>query len=207
MTTNNPGRLVVVEGPENTGKSTFATALTEALQRNGVPCRKLSFPGRESGSLGALIYRLEHQRAELGVSQIAPSARQILHLAAHLDAIEQYIAPVLAQGTWIILDRYWWSMWAHGIASGVPRELLESLVKIEKSAWRAIQPAVIFCTNRPQPFSETPDQHWHDVRLAYESLAISQTGEQPIEVFPADAPMEERLKTSLARIAAIRGVP
>lgn len=206
MTTTKPGQLIVFEGPENTGKSTLARRLAQALNEDGTPADCLSFPGKESGSLGALVYAVEHERARLGVSGVTPAARQALHLAAHLDAIESRILPTLARGRWIVLDRYWWSMWAHGVAAGLSPELLDALVAIERAAWGESRPAVIFCTVRPQPFEEPLTDEWQRVRNCYSTLAERERSRDNVDVVPEQMSIGEHLKRCLAILAPWRGV-
>jgi dTMP kinase len=60
---------------------------------------------------------------------------QTLHVAAHLDAIERKILPALEAGTWVILDRYWWSTWVYGIEQGISSTYLEPVIKAEQARW------------------------------------------------------------------------
>jgi hypothetical protein len=193
-------KFIVVEGPENTGKSSLATDLTSALGRAGIAARCLSFPGREPKTLGALIYRVEHEAAAVGVDTLTPSARQALHLAAHLDGIERQFLPLLNAGTWIVLDRFWWSMWAHGTASGVPRHLLDQLVAIEVERWSPYRPSLILSTNRPTPFTDPATPHWHAVREAYELLVQEYRSTQEIAMMPSEADRATRVQLALARL-------
>ena len=89
------GRLIVFEGLDGVGKSTLAQHLTSRLREVGIPCRFLAFPGRESGTLGRLVYDLHHDAPRLGVSDVNSTSLQVLHIAAHIDAIEGEILPAL----------------------------------------------------------------------------------------------------------------
>lgn len=200
------GQLIVFEGPENTGKSTLARGLAEALNADGTPCDCLSFPGKEAGSLGALVYAVEHDRARLGVSQVTPGGRQTLHLAAHLDAIEGRIRPTLTRGRWIVLDRYWWSMWAHGVAAGLSPQLLDAMVEIERSAWGPSRPAVIFCTLRSQPYNEPLTDEWRRVHDSYSTLVQRERNRDNVDVVPVQLSIDEQIKRCLAILAPWRGV-
>ena len=120
----NAGRLIVFEGPDGVGKSTLAQALTNRLMAMGLSCEHLSFPGKEEGTIGSLVYDVHHRPAGYGIGAITAASLQALHIAAHLDAIEQRIVPALNEGRWVILDRFWWSTWAYGCAAGVDKATL-----------------------------------------------------------------------------------
>ena len=72
----------------------------------------------------------------------------MLHIAAHLDAIEEQILPALRDGTWVVLDRFWWSTWVYGAAFGVPERSLEAMVALEKLHWGQVEPYVLFLVER-----------------------------------------------------------
>ena len=108
------GRLIVFEGADGVGKTELAQRTAQLLTTIGCPFEYIPFPGRAEGSLGRFIYTLHHKPRELGVPYITATARQALHVAAHLDGLETLILPSLAAGTNIVLDRFWWSMMVYG---------------------------------------------------------------------------------------------
>ena len=148
------GKLVVFEGPDGVGKSTLAEQLTDRLRATGVPCERLAFPGRRPGTLGRLVYDLHHEASGLGLGEVNPTSLQLLHIAAHVDAIEGHILPALHAGTWIVLDRFWWSTWVYGAALGVPERSLEAMIELERLHWGPIKPDVLFLVERD---CRTPD--------------------------------------------------
>lgn len=164
------GRLIVVEGPENTGKSTLARAISEELLSRNIRALYTAFPGHENGTLGSLVYKVEHQRENYLVKPMTATARQLMHLAAHADAIDQLIKPALASGTWIVLDRYYWSLYAHGLAQGIGVDMLDMLVDFEKLLWQGTVPDLIICTLQPRPFSEPWTKEWQLIADGYASL-------------------------------------
>ena len=142
------GRLIVFEGPDGVGKSTLAEQLTGRLREAGIPCEYLAFPGRQPGSLGHLVYNLHHNASAIGLGEVNPTSLQVLHIAAHLDAIEEQILPALHRGTWIVLDRFWWSTWVYGAAFGVSERSLEAMIQLEQLHWGQIEPDVLFLVER-----------------------------------------------------------
>src|SRR5690606_22290603 len=102
--TKKRGYLFVFEGPDGVGKTSLAKATVDVLLSNSIPCEYLAFPGRKEGTLGHHIYELHHNRAQLETNALAPTALQALHIAAHIDAIENQIWPLLETGTSVVLD-------------------------------------------------------------------------------------------------------
>lgn len=161
------GKLIVFEGPDNVGKTTLATHLTERLREAGVQCEQLAFPGHLPGSLGRLVYDLHHEAARSGFGEINTTSLQVLHIAAHIDAIEQHILPTLRAGSWIVLDRFWWSTWVYGGAHGAREESLQKMIELEQIHWGRIKPDVLFVVERKSGATDDGNQ----LRDRYRRLA------------------------------------
>jgi dTMP kinase len=147
-TIDREGQFIVFEGIDGVGKTTLAKRLINELRKDGVPCEGASFPGRESGTLAAHIYRLYHRPSRFGVRAIDHSALQLLLTAAHIETIQSRILPSLHAGRTVILDRFWWSTWVYGRASGVSGRFLAGLLEIEDLAWSGFQPNRVFLVTR-----------------------------------------------------------
>jgi thymidylate kinase len=141
------------------------------LQDLGLTTSLLSFPGREPGTLGNHVYDLHHDPEKFGVKSLDPGALQLLHVAAHVDAIQTRIRPLLLAGHQVVLDRFWWSTFVYGEVAGVPARMLEGMITAERAAWGAIVPDVLFLVTRAIPLRNEPSELWPRWRDAYAALA------------------------------------
>ncbi len=168
----NLGKLFVFEGPNSVGKTSLSNRLADHYTEQGEDCLLLSFPGRMNGTIGSLIYQLHHCPSDIGVSSISPSALQIMHVAAHVDAIESQIIPALKDGRTVILDRFWWSTIVYGQLNGLPRKFLDAIIQPEIAAWGDIKPTAIFLLSRNAPFELTKAFKWTECSQLYSDLSL-----------------------------------
>lgn len=94
------GRLITIEGLDGAGKTTQAAWLVEALSQRGVSARLLREPGgvEVSERVRALV-----MDPALSVS---PRAEALLYAAARAQLVQELVEPLLAAGTWVVLDRF-----------------------------------------------------------------------------------------------------
>lgn len=154
------GKLIVFEGADGVGKSELAKQFSKWLLRKGHRVEALSFPGKEQGTLGHLVYELHARPEQFGVRSLTPASLQVLHIAAHLDAIERRIIPAVNSGRTVVLDRFWWSTYVYGIASGVNRLVLDRMIASEKAGWGELRPSVVFVVERRAPLRPEPRRIW-----------------------------------------------
>ena len=193
------GKLIVFEGSHGVGKSTLAEQLTDRLRATGVACERLAFPGRQPGSLGRLVYDLHHDTRGQGLRELNPTSLQLLHIAAHVDAIEGHILPALRTGAWIILDRFWWSTWVYGAAFGVPDRSLEAMIELERLHWGKIKPDVLFLVERD---SRTPDEG-DGLQDRYRELANREQFHSRVVTLHNDSSVEDALDAAWEAITPI----
>ena len=164
------GDLIVVEGPDGVGKSELATRLCQFIRDSGQSAELKAFPGNEPGTLGKLVYDLHHEPQKFNVTHLGPASKQLLHIAAHVDAIEQQIIPTLNTGIHVVLDRFWWSALVYGLAGGADQKLLQQMIAVEKVAWGSILPNLLFLIDRSQPFRDEPRDLWPLWRQYYSEI-------------------------------------
>lgn len=114
------------EGGEGAGKSTQAALLAAALARAGIAARQTREPG---GSEGAEAIR--GLLLEGGDQRWDAVAEALLLNAARRDHLVRTILPSLAEGVWVISDRFADSTLAYqGYGRGLPLEELKFLQSI-----------------------------------------------------------------------------
>lgn len=112
------GKFIAFEGGEGAGKSTQARLLAEALEARGIACLVTREPG---GTLGAEAIRelLLHPPYSHGNGGgWGAEAEALLFAAARADHVERLIRPALAEGKWVISDRFLDSSRAYQGAAG-----------------------------------------------------------------------------------------
>jgi dTMP kinase len=95
------GKFIALEGGEGAGKSTQARLLAEALRFRGIEVVTTREPGGTAGAeaIRELLLTLEGEGWN-------PRAEALLFAAARSDHVERLIQPALAQGQWVICDRF-----------------------------------------------------------------------------------------------------
>lgn len=103
--------MIAIEGIDGTGKSTLAQALARALERRGRDVTLGFEPTR--GPFGKRI-------RELAVSgRSNPKEETELFVADRREHVARTIAPALAAGKTVVLDRYYYSTMAYQGARGL----------------------------------------------------------------------------------------
>lgn len=120
------GRFISIEGGEGAGKSTQVGLLVAALDRAGIPVRATREPGGSPGAeaIRRLLLEGEGERWD-AISEA------LLLVAARRDHVARLIAPALAQGVWVVSDRFADSTMAYqGYGKGVAFDDLATLHRL-----------------------------------------------------------------------------
>ncbi len=122
------GRLVSVEGIEGVGKSTQARFIAGYLRAAGHRVVETREPG--GTDIGERIRAILLRPAEVPMD---PETELLLMFAARAEHIARVIGPALAEGAWVVSDRYTDASYAYqGGGRGIPARriaVLEDLVQ------------------------------------------------------------------------------
>ncbi len=110
------GKLIVIEGCDGAGKSTLQRALAANLRDQGITVAQSGEPTH--GPHGTAI-RLAAQ-----TQRLSPEKELELLLLDRRAHVADVIAPALAHGEWVILDRYYFSTVAYQGAAGLDLAML-----------------------------------------------------------------------------------
>lgn len=117
------GRLITFEGGEGVGKSTQIRNLAARLAEAGLDVVTTREPG---GTVGAEAIRT--LVTEGTADRWSPLTETLLFLAARRDHIERLIEPALAEGDWVLCDRFIDSTRVYqGIAGTLGLDLIDQL--------------------------------------------------------------------------------
>jgi dTMP kinase len=123
------GRFITLEGGEGAGKSTQAERLAARLRNHAISVAVTREPG---GSPGADIMR--HVLLSGAAKPLGPVAEALLFAAARDDHVRTVIAPALAEGQWVICDRFIDSTRVYqGVLGRVDAKLIRSLERLTVS--------------------------------------------------------------------------
>jgi thymidylate kinase len=202
----NGSELYVIEGPDGVGKSTITALLADRFRRQGKDVLCVSFPGKNNKRLGGHIYKLHHEPTSYDVDSIDEISLQMLHVAAHIDTIRSEIIPALNSGKTVILDRYWWSTYVYGIASGIKKNLLKKIIDLEEMVWCGYKPTAIYLITTKSPYIEQNSiEDWKMHRALYREIARNEAKKQRILLIKNDSP--EQAVSDILNKSANNSVP
>ena len=120
------GRFIAIEGGEGAGKTTQVGLLAAALRRAGIRAQTTREPGGPPGAEAIRRLLLEGDNSRWDAVSEA-----LLLVAARYDHVTRLIAPALAEGAWVVSDRFADSTLAYqGYGKGLALEELAILHRI-----------------------------------------------------------------------------
>jgi dTMP kinase len=121
-----PGKLITFEGGEGAGKSTQVSILVNRLLSAGRHVIATREPG---GSPAA--EQIREALLSGKVRPFGPFAEALLFSVARQDHVDSVIAEALAQGKWVVCDRFLDSTRAYqGVTGGVPAPVIGALERL-----------------------------------------------------------------------------
>lgn len=122
------GKFITIEGQDGAGKTTSLEYLYSEIKAKNLDCLLSREPG--GTPMGEAIRDILLKRTEL---EINPMSELLLIFAARSQHIESVIEPALAQGKWVVCDRFTDASYAYqGGGHGIEESsigMLESLVQ------------------------------------------------------------------------------
>jgi dTMP kinase len=116
------GRLIVIEGPDGSGRSTQIAVLTDWLEGRGYAVEQVGL--KRSTLIGP-----ELAQAKQG-NVLSPRTLSLFYATDFADQLENRIIPALRAGFIVLADRYIYTLMARDIVRGAEFEWLRSVYSI-----------------------------------------------------------------------------
>jgi dTMP kinase len=202
------GRLITIEGLDGAGKSTLATALIRELTAQAQTVELLREPG------GVPFSECLRAVVKDPALSVAPRAEALLYAAARAQLVAEKVAPLLAQGVWVLLDRFVDSSLAY---QGAGRDLgVEEIRAInlfatgglvpDRTLLLRVDPAVGRARTHgralaPDRLELEDDRFFALIAAAYDDLARAEP--ERIRVIDAAQPPQDVLRDALAAVEGL----
>jgi len=167
------GKFITLEGGEGVGKSTQVPRIIDELKKRGIEAIRTREPG---GTEGAEKIR------NLLVKSNAPNwdmvTELMLFFAARRDHVEKLIKPALAEGKWVICDRFADSSFAYQCYGGnLP---LETALEQYKIALGDFWPdlTILFDINNQENLQKAIDREGEEKRFELKGLSFHEKVKQ-----------------------------
>lgn len=124
------GVLIVIEGPDSSGRSTHIGMLSRWLEEDGYPVAQVGL------KRSRLVSR--ELEAAMGGNALGPRTMSLFYATDFYDQLENVIVPALRAGSVVLADRYIYTLMARDLARGAETEWLDTLYG------RALVPDAVF---------------------------------------------------------------
>lgn len=131
------GKLIVIEGPDSSGRTTQIRLLSKYLEMRG-------YGVVETGIKRSFLVAEELDAALKG-NVLSPRTLTLFYATDFYDQLENVIIPALKAGFIILADRYIYTLMARAIIRGAEREWIESIYEM------AIIPDIVLYLYVPLP--------------------------------------------------------
>ena len=174
-----PGRFIVFDGPDGSGKSTQFQAVAKVAQAAGIETVEVREPG--GTPIGEKIRAVLLDPAN---SEMVTRCEMLLYMASRAQLMEERILPALTRGAFVLADRFISSTLAYqGSAGGLARQDILSvgdiaiggrwpdLVVVFDVDWKTAQSRMARALDRME---QKDAEYHHRVREGYLEQARSQ---------------------------------
>jgi dTMP kinase len=205
------GRLITIEGLDGAGKSTLATALRDRLARRR-PVTLL----REPGGV-ALSERIRELVTDPAL-RCDPRAEALLYAAARAQLVDEQLEPLLAGGTWALLDRFVDSSLTYqGAGRGLGVREIAALnafatggLSPDRTLLLRIRPAIGRARRQgrdpaPDRLEGEPPEFFETIAAAYDELAAADP--RRVRVLDAEQPPDRVLSLAFDALADLDSEP
>jgi dTMP kinase len=199
------GRLITIEGLDGAGKTTLATALRDELARER-PVTLLREPG------GVALSERIRELVKDPALRCDARAEALLYAAARAQLVNELLEPLLAGGTWVLLDRFVDSSLAYqGAGRDLGVERIAALnafatggLRPDRTLLLRVDPAIGRARQRgrdeaPDRLEREAEAFFTTIAAAYEELAARDP--QRIRVIDAASPPARVLSLALDAVA------
>jgi dTMP kinase len=203
--------LITIEGLDGAGKSTLATGLHAAIAR-ARPATLLREPG------GVLLSERIRELVKDPALRCDARTEALLYAAARAQLVDELLEPLLAAGTWVLLDRFVDSSLAYqGAGRGLGIDRIAALndfatggLRPDRTLLLRVAPAV--GRARQEGRDDVPDRlereaepFFEAIAAAYDELAAAEP--ERIRVLDGGAPAERVLADALEALADLDSLP
>ena len=199
------GKLITIEGLDGAGKTTLVSGLEAALRERGIDVRPLREPG------GVALSEELRDIVKDPARRIAPRTEALLYATARAQLVDELLEPLLAAGTWVLLDRFVDSSLAYqGAGRALGIEEIRALnafatagVQADRTLLLALDPAAraqrlqgrLLPTDR---LEAEDDAFFAAIAAAYEALAAAEPDR--IRVLDATRTPDELVADAIAEL-------
>ncbi len=198
--------LVTIEGIDGAGKTTLAAALADALRARGADAELLREPG------GVELSERVRSLVKDPSLDVHPRAEALLYAAARAQLVAERIAPALAAGGWVLLDRFVDSSLAYqGAGRGLGIEAVRAInafatggLRPDRTLLLRLDPGEARARahgrgEAPDRLEREADDFFAAIARAYDELAAADP--ERIRVIDAALGPEDVLAAALAELA------
>jgi dTMP kinase len=152
-----PGRLIIVEGIDGSGKSTQLTLLAQWLRSEG----HLAIFSEWNSSPIVRATTARGKKRQL----LTPLTFSLIHATDFSDRVERDIVPALKAGAVVLADRYVYTAFARDVARGVDPQWVRSLYRFAVTPTLAVYYRVPLDVALYRILSGRPKLKWYEAGM------------------------------------------